>query len=160
MYQKLLIYTATTFFIGSLTIATAALPPREPGDLDKAATLIISAAAAEITTSTKGALGHTDTIFIIEAKVDSVSKGSGAKVGETIKIRAWQPKRRPGGGWAGPQGIDSIPGKGASFKAWLRKDDDGVWEPLEPNGILLMEGAKNFEKPDRGVGFFRRLFGG
>ncbi|MFT5470631.1 MAG: hypothetical protein ACI8UO_005761 [Verrucomicrobiales bacterium] len=147
--------------VSILSTANAALQPRDPENLDKAATLIVSGVATEVVASTRGTGRFVDSIATVEVKVESVSKG-GAKVGESIKIRCWRPKTRPEG-WAGPQGSGPIPAKGSQFKAWLRKGDDGVWESLEPNGISLGKGgaAFSFKKAKSSKpGFFRRLFGG
>lgn len=146
----------------ALSSAYAALPPRDPENLDQAATLIVVAVAKDIAKSTRGFGLSVDSISTVEAEIESVSKGD-AEAGGTIKIRLWAPKRRPAG-WAGPQGVGPVPAKGDRFKAWLRKGEDGVWEALEPNGISIEPGSsassEEAEPPKpKKRGFFSRFFG-
>ena len=80
---------------------------------------------------------HTDRIFTITIKVESVLKGAGLKEGEEVIIEAWTPKRRlpPR---AGLQGHQPIPEKGDEVTAYL-VDSGGKLEPILPNGIEIHE---------------------
>ena len=85
---------------------------------------------------------HRDKVFTLTIKVASISKGTGVKVDQEIRVVAWQPSARipprPG-----LQGHDSIPGKGDTVTVYLKWNKAGkVWEPLLPNGIEIKKEAK------------------
>ena len=85
---------------------------------------------------------HRDRVFTLTIKVALLSKGTGLKVDQEIRVVAWQPSTRipprPG-----LQGHDSIPGKGDTVTMYLKWDKaKKVWEPLLPNGIEIKKEAK------------------
>lgn len=85
---------------------------------------------------------HRDKVFTLTIKVALISKGTGVKVDQEIRVVAWQSSARipprPG-----LQGHDSIPGKGDTVTMYLKWDKaKKVWEPLLPNGIEIKKEAK------------------
>jgi hypothetical protein len=78
-------------------------------------------------------------------KVESIEKGNGTieiKPGDSIKTYLWSSRRMSA---PGHQGMDVVPAEGARAKFWLTKNSDGVWEPLYPNGIELLEGQTRYD---------------
>ena len=130
---------AAAFFLSFCAPAFAALPPRSPEDLARAAECIIT---GEVLASR--VLIHrkpSSSLYLVRlsAAIQSVEKGADLLDDpKIIEIRCWRMRRS---NLVGPSGHLSIPADGAGFKMWLRKNKDGQWEPLEPNGIELQEGA-------------------
>ncbi len=122
--------------------ALAAVAPLSPADLKKQASYIVTGTVVEVTSKTQvskieKALGiHRDRIYTIRIKVETISKGSGVKVGSEIEILAWNPSTRipqlPG-----PQGHGPIPNKGDKATFYLQAKGKKQFEPLLPNGIEL-----------------------
>ena len=88
----------------------------------------------------------------VEQGARPVDRWDAAAAGDTITIHCWRVKSRPTG-WAGPSGHYGIPAAGSRFEMWLRRTDEGNWEPLQPNGINLIDGpAIDFDSlPSSGV---------
>ncbi len=120
--------------------ALAAVAPISPAELKKQANYIVTGSVIGVTSKTQAskvekALGiHRDRIYTIRIKVETISKGSGVKVGSEIEILAWKPSTRipqlPG-----PQGHGPIPKKGDKATFYLKAKGKKQFEPLHPNGI-------------------------
>ncbi len=59
-----------------------------------------------------------------------------------IEVRCWRTRKS---GSADPEGLSNIPADGSRFRMWLKKGNEGFWEPLEPNGIELLDNSPAME---------------
>jgi hypothetical protein len=145
--MKQLIGIATIFALGIGGLQAAKVPMSQK-ELEKEASHIVSGKVISVTTKVQKSkierfLGlHRDKVYTIKLKVASVSKGTGAKVGQEILIEAWQPSTRippvPG-----LQGHEPVPEKGDTVKMYLLKNKKAkACEPLLPNGIEITKKAK------------------
>ena len=145
--MKQLIGIATIFARGIGGLQAAKVPMSQK-ELEKEASHIASGKVISVTTKVQKSkiersLGlHRDKVYTIKLKVASVSKGTGAKVGQEILIEAWQPSTRippvPG-----LQGHEPVPEKGDTVKMYLLKNKKAkACEPLLPNGIEITKKAK------------------
>ena len=125
----------------------AALVPRSQKQLEAQSELIVAGEVVAVESRVQKsrverAFGiHRDKVFTLTIKVALLSKGSGVKVDQEIRVVAWQPSARipP---HPGLQGHDSIPGKGDTVTMYLKWDKARkVWEPLLPNGIKIKKKA-------------------
>lgn len=123
--------------------AGAALPPLSPEQREAQATLIVTGEVVASRLMTLRKPASTVTFVRLAAKVESVEKGAErVPANQILDIRC----RRIGLHEAdGPQGHLDIPAEGSRFKMWLRKNpespEQSQWEPLEPNGIELLDGS-------------------
>ena len=137
---------------GALVLGTvdlqAAKVPMSQKELEKESNHIVSGKVISVTakvqkSKVERALGlHRDKVYTIKLKVTSVSKGTGVKVDQEIRVVAWQPSARipP---WPGLQGHDSIPGKGDIATMYLKWNKaKKLWQPLLPNGIEIKKQPK------------------
>lgn len=128
----------------------AALPPLTPEEREVRATLIITGEVVGSRLMTLRKPASTVTFVRLAATVESVEKGEDSvPKNRILDIRC----RRIGLEDADePQGHRDIPAEGSRFKMWLRKNpdspDDPQWEPLEPNGIELLNGAPAMAFPE------------
>lgn len=118
--------------------AFAALAPLSPDELEQRAELVITGEVLASRVLVHRRPGVSTYLVRLGARIDSVEKGETGESAKTIEIRcrALRSTRL-----AGRTGHDDIPADGARFRMWLRKNGDGHWEPLEPNGIEPLEGA-------------------
>ena len=145
--MKQLLGIVTVFVLGIVDLQAAKVPMSQK-ELEKEASHIVSGKVISVTTKVQKSkiersLGlHRDKVYTIKLKVASVSKGTGAKVGQEILIEAWQPSTRippvPG-----LQGHEPVPEKGDTVKMYLLKNKKAkACEPLLPNGIEITKKAK------------------
>ncbi|MDF1825602.1 MAG: hypothetical protein P1U68_13225 [Verrucomicrobiales bacterium] len=131
--KKLLL---TGFIAGLCPPAFSALPPLSPGELENAAEVTITGEvlASRVLVHRKPSAS----IYLVRLSVlvKSVEKGEAILKGErTLDVRCWKMRKS---NLVGPGGHSDIPADGSSFRMWLRKNSDKQWEPLEPNGIELL----------------------
>ena len=145
---------------GLWTSAFAELPPLSPDELKNRAELVIT---GEVLASR--VLVHrkpSSSVYLVRlsVRVGSVEKGKELIDGiTTLDIRCWRMRKSH---LVGPSGHEDIPADGSRFRMWLSKNADGQWEPLQPNGIELLEGSAPItfaavEERELGKGF---LIGG
>lgn len=118
----------------------AALPPLSPEALESTAEVIVTArvVGSRVMIHRKPSASVYFVRFM--AQVETVEKGTDLIADSRfLDIRCWRIRKS---NLTGPIGHDSIPADGSNFRAWLRRNADGNWEPLEPNGIVLLEGGK------------------
>ncbi len=151
---------AAILALGFLSPAFAALPPLSPEELEDRAVLVIT---GEVLASR--VLVHrkpSSSIYLVRLSVlvGSVEKGDDIIGGiTTLDVRCWRMRKTK---LVGPWGHSDIPADGSRFRMWLRQNEDGQWEPLEPNGIELLDSSPPItfaavEDLELGKGF---LFGG
>ncbi|MDF2378102.1 MAG: hypothetical protein P1U81_17825 [Verrucomicrobiales bacterium] len=119
--------------------AFAALPPRSADQLQESAELIITGEVLASRVLVHRRPSASTYLVRLGVKIDSVEKGQeliGRKT--SLDIRCWSIRKTR---LAGPSGHSDIPADGSRFRMWLRQNGEGFWEPLEPNGIELLEGA-------------------
>ncbi len=140
-----------TFILAALAFGAvdlrAAVAPRSLKQLEKQSELIVTGKVVAVESRVQKsrverAFGiHRDKVFTLTIKVAFISKGTGAKSDEEIRVVAWQPvvriPRLPG-----PQGHGPIPGKGDTVTMYLKWNKaEKLWEPLLPNGIEIKKEA-------------------
>ncbi|MEM1443467.1 MAG: hypothetical protein AAGF67_14060, partial [Verrucomicrobiota bacterium] len=142
-------------FLGVVSSGSAALPPLSPEELDEYAELVLT---GEVLVSR--VMIHrkpSASIYLVRlgVQIDSVEKGEDLLENpNTLEIRCWAMRKTK---MVGPSGHLSIPAEGSKFRTWLRKNTEGQWEPLEPNGFELLEGSAPLtfaaaERRERGKG--------
>jgi len=120
----------------------AVLPPMSPEQKAASAEAIITGKVSTAYIEIDGAAAHSVYRIRLQASIDEVEKGKGLlKPSDTITIQCWR-LRASQAGWAGPSGHHDIPGEGSTFRASMTQNDDGVWEPLAPNGFELTNGSE------------------
>ena len=104
-----------------------ALPPQSDDELEQQAQRVVVGEVLAVFQREVEVSDGTDLHFV--AQVQPSVKGEGP-----LYVHFRQTKKRPPG-WSGPSGQDAPlqPGKGA-VRLYLRKDADGAWWLLEPNG--------------------------
>ncbi len=123
--------------------AKAALPRLSGEALQSRAEVILtgSVAASRVLMVRKpGAPTHLVRLQVALEKVEKGQEhlavpGSGTTPA-VIEIRCWQVRKSD---TEGPLGHGNIPADGSRFRMWLKKSQEGFWEPLEPNGIELLD---------------------
>lgn len=129
----------TIIFAGLSTASFAALPPLSPEELENNAEIIVT---GEVLASR--VLVHrkpSSSIYLVRLSilVGSVEKGKDLIGGiTTLDVRCWRMRKSD---LVGPSGHYDIPADGSRFRMWLRENEDGQWEPLQPNGIELLDGS-------------------
>mgnify|MGYP001152351730 FL=1 len=131
-------------------IASAALPPLSPEERDEQATLIVTGRVVASRTMTLRKPTETVTFVRLAAEIESIAKGADAlpalaaapatPAKRILEIRCRRIERET----PGPHGHDEIPAEGSRFTMWLRQNpasDPPQWEPLEPNGIELLDNS-------------------
>lgn len=114
-----------------LTPAFAALPPQSPEELAKGSQFIVKGEVLKIESQRKLLSNGYDFHYTLTLKVTEVDKGD-LKGARQIEVFCRQTGKRFGG-WAGPQGQDDIPDKGARGTFYLSWGKTG-YRLLEPNG--------------------------
>ena len=155
MAAVLLTKCTAVFICGAIVFGTvglqAAKVPMSQKELEKESSHIVSGKVISVTAKVQKAkfeqaLGfHRDRVYIIKLRGESVSKGTGVKVGQGILIGAWQPSTRippvPG-----LQGHEPIPRQGDEVKMYLLKNKkEKAYKPLLPNGIEIIKKAKKLK---------------
>jgi len=101
----------------------------------------------------------------LQTKVEEVEKG-----GEVLdkpgtegtpamsEVRCWRIRKSD---TDVPGGHGDIPADGSRFRMWLKKSPEGFWEPLQPNGIELLDNspAMEFAEAERRATTRSFLFG-
>jgi len=140
------LFSLLTLLLGLFTQTVlpieAAVAPFAKEGMVKGAALIIEGTVLSVSSKTqkskieKGGLIARDRIYTIQVKIKKVEKGK-VKVGDEITVSAWKPSTRipP---LPGPQGHESIPGKGDLVKMYLLGDPK-TYEPYMPNGISILQ---------------------
>ncbi len=147
MKKILTTFIGLALVLGSIDVRAAQAPLTQK-QLESQSELIVAGKVVAIASRVKKsrverAFGiHRDRVFTLTIKVAFISKGTGAKSGQEIRVVAWQPAvripRLPG-----LQGHGPIPGKGDSVTVYLKWNKAGkFWEPIHPNGIEIHTDAK------------------
>ncbi|MDE0821034.1 MAG: hypothetical protein OSA95_07930 [Opitutales bacterium] len=128
--------------------ASAAVAPHSEEYMEQGSALIVSGEVTSLSSKTQkskvemGLLVARDRIYKITIKVASLTKGKTVKVGDELQFQAWRPSIRfpP---LPGPQGHQSIPGKGDLIKTYLIYNRfTRIYQPFIPNGINILHEAK------------------
>lgn len=137
MSARLCLLLATT---SALThFATAALPPLTPSELSEKATLVVTGKVAGSRVMSVRKPGSTAMLVRLLAEVETVEKGVTLPADSRhLDIRC---RRIVATSVDGPMGHTNIPAEGARFRMWLLQNEESQWEPLEPNGIELLDGS-------------------
>ncbi len=120
-----------------------ALAPLSEESLSKGAEVILTGTVATSRVLIVRKPGESLYLVRLKTTLESVEKGGDA-IGdpEFVEIRCWRVRESDR---VGPYGHDNIPTDGSRFRAWLKKSPEGFWEPLQPNGFALLDGAAEME---------------
>ena len=142
-----------TFLVGLLALsaldAPAAVAPLPPEAMMEEATHVVQGKVVALSSKTQKSrverdlLVARDRIFKITVKVTDLEKGKGLEQGNELTFEAWQPSTRfpP---LPGPQGHQPVPDKGDLVKVYLLFNEKSkTYHPFMPNGITILEKAKN-----------------
>ena len=137
-----------SFFMGEIQLF-AAIAPLSQKQLDEQSELIVSGRVVAVESKVQKSkiertLGiHRDRIYSIKLELVNFHKippfEQDLRLKEFIVVEAWRPATRipP---LPGPQGHESIPGKGDEVKMYLKWNKATVlWQPLLPNGIKVVK---------------------
>ena len=136
------------FFMGEILLF-AAIAPLSQKQLDEQLELIVTGRVVAVESKVQKSkiertLGiHRDRIYSIKLELVNFHKippfEQDLKLKEFIVVEAWRPATRipP---LPGPQGHESIPGKGDEVKMYLKWNKATVlWQPVLPNGIKVVK---------------------
>ena len=136
------------FFMGEIQLF-AAIAPLSQKQLDEQSELIVSGRVVAVESKVQKSkiertLGiHRDRIYTIKLELVNFHKippfEQDLRLKEFIAVEAWRPATRipP---LPGPQGHESIPGKGDEVKMYLKWNKATVlWQPVLPNGIKVVK---------------------
>ena len=142
-----------TFLVGLLALSAldspAAVAPLPPEAMMEEATHVVQGKVVALSSKTQKSrverdlLVARDRIFKITVKVTDLEKGKGLEQGNELTFEAWQPSTRfpP---LPGPQGHQPVPDKGDLVKVYLLFNEKSkTYHPFMPNGITILEKAKN-----------------
>jgi len=128
------------FLCGIAGLILMAVPPLSPGQLKSESELVVVGTVTECEVKTVERGHHyIDRVFVFKIDVASIEKGQSRK-GAIVEATTWQPDYRPRA-WAGPQGQHVAPASGQKVRAYLRKDQEGKYELLMPNGLEVITPA-------------------
>ena len=123
----------------------AAIAPKSPEELERSAAIIAIGTVESTDVSVSGNPLQSRWNLDLVVRMESVQKGgeaNGIKSGDSIEVILWSSRRMSA---PGHQGMDIVPASGSKAKFWLRKNSDGVLEPIYPNGIELLAGDPRFD---------------
>ncbi len=124
-------------FAASCLPAFAALPPLSSEEQAANAEAIIVGEVDAADVDIEGSLRHSIYRVKLSVTVGTVEKGADIiKPSQKLTVHCWR-LRKAQNGWAGPTGQNNIPGEGTDFRAWLKRNEAGEWEALEPNGFSI-----------------------
>ncbi|MEM9015735.1 MAG: hypothetical protein AAGC68_01890 [Verrucomicrobiota bacterium] len=127
------------FAAASLSPAEAALPPLGSEELGEFAEVILTGKVVDSRVLLHRKPGASIYLVRLGCRIDAVEKGGELLTSpKSIEIRCWRMRRTK---MVGPSGHLEIPAENSNFRMWLRKREEGFWEPLEPNGIELLDGS-------------------
>lgn len=123
--------------------AEAALPPLSGEALQSQAEVILTGTSTASRVLMVRKPGAPLYLVRLQVAVEKVEKGhellaapDSKTTPAVIEIRCWR-IRKPDK--VEPLGHGNIPADGSRFRMWLKKSQEGFWEPLEPNGIELLD---------------------
>lgn len=129
--------------MATISLVSAALPSLSPtAREDKAAVVMTGRVIGSRLLSVRKP-GSTVLLVRLVAEVESIEKGASLIEGSRpLEIRC---RKLVDPHISGPVGHELIPAEGSRFRAWLVQNPELQWEPLEPNGIELLEGAAEMD---------------
>lgn len=142
---------APFFFLALILFPTAtraALPPLSGEALQSQAEAIITGTVAASRVLIVRKPGASTYLIRLQTSVEKVEKGGeffgtpGAGVPSMVEVRCWRIRMSDR---VGPAGHGDIPADGSRFRMWLKKSQEGFWEPLQPNGIELLDNSPPME---------------
>lgn len=117
--------------------AWAEVPDQKPEQLEAAATQVVTGKLVRIYASVEPEGDWEITRSVAEIQVSKVEKGEYA--GKLAYVRFWH-RRYIGKGRAplGANGQREIPKVGSIVRAYVRTGDDGGFDVISPNGLMLV----------------------
>lgn len=114
--------------------AQAVMPPRSLENLNKDADMIV---VGTVTNSSTVKHDETHIITRISVQIESIEKITATPPAGTLNIRclALNPKSQI----KGSSGFNGNRYVGTKCCFWLKKQKDGQWKPIPPNGIEILE---------------------
>jgi hypothetical protein len=118
--------------------ARAEVPLRRPDELKRESTHIIVGKLRMVYRSVEPGGDFEQTRGIAEIVVEKVEKGVGPNVGEVVYARFWN-QRWVGKGEVPPHSRGHrVPTKSAAVRAYLKRDQEGSYDVLLPNGLAVV----------------------
>jgi len=140
MNQQEILWMLIATMAWAAPVALAELPPLSSEQLHSQASDIIQGKIVAIYSYDKPGTPEemrrgpwVDTRSVAEVQVTKIEKGESFKQGEVAYVRFWRAKERPRG-WAGPGG-NRPPRVDGDFRVFARRDKDGRYDVLLPNGF-------------------------
>ncbi len=125
------------------SFAAAALPPLSPEELYEKAAVVMTGRVVGSRILTVRKPGSAVLLVRLLTEVESTEKGDSLMTGSRhLEIRC---RKIVESEMTGPVGHQSIPAEGARFRMWLVQNAESQWEPLEPNGIELLDGSAEMD---------------
>ena len=116
----------------------AEIPLLRPDELKSNATHVFTGKVREVYRSTEREHDFEETCGVLEIVVGKVEKGVGPKEGEVVYVR-FESRRWLGQGDPPPYSSGHhVPAKGAVVRAHAKRDTDGGYEALAPNGLTVL----------------------
>lgn len=113
-----------------------ALPPQSNEELQSEADRVVIAEVTSVLQREVDVPNGKDVHYTAEVKPLKDAGGrlpGSSELEKTLTVKFRQTGTRPPG-WAGPQGQNSVLKANSKVKLYLRRDKDGGWWLLEPNG--------------------------
>ena len=79
------------------------------------------------------------TMYLLEIMIERLEKGAGPKVDELLYVRGVKGKQEP----SGPSGQTTIPRLRDRVRAYMKRDRDGGYDLIMPDGIEVFVATKN-----------------
>ncbi len=112
--------------------------PFRPDELKRESTHIVVGKLRMVYRSVEPGGDFERTHGIAEIVVEKVEKGVGPKGGEVVYVRFWN-ERWVGKGQVPPHSTGhDVPTKGVVVRAYVKRDRDGSYEALLPNGLAVV----------------------
>lgn len=116
----------------------AEVPLRRPDEVRREATHIVVGKVRAVYRSVETGRDFERTRGVVELLIEEVEKGEGPKGGEVIYVRFWNDRWVGKGPVTPHSGGHHVPAVGSAVRAYVRRDREGSYEALLPNGLEAM----------------------
>ncbi len=125
------------------SVVNSALPPLSGEALESEAEVVITGTVVASRVLIVRKPGSQMYLVRLQTELEKIEKGNELiRTPPVIEVRCWRIRKSNGDG---PTGHGNIPADGSRFRMWLKKSSEGFWEPLQPNGIELLDHSPAME---------------